>query len=147
MHALAEPVFLSLPLVGSRRAKLALRGPAEGRSGGGCFSKQDSRALPCANPHPSHRSLRSRCATLRASFARLDPTRGRDKRCDGLLARTLLPLHKLLKSLGIVRMPARERGAVLDDVARGPEDAPLVEAARHVVVRAQDIKILRVCGV
>src|ERR1700681_748711 len=75
MHALAEPVFLSLPLVGPSGGGWR----AEAGSGGVCFSKQDSRALPCANPHPSHRSLRSRCATLRASFARLDPTRGRDK--------------------------------------------------------------------
>jgi hypothetical protein len=29
--------------------------------------------------HPSHRSLRSRRATLRASFARIDPTRGRER--------------------------------------------------------------------
>ena len=39
--------------------------PAEGRVGG-CFSKRDIRALPCANPHPA----------LRATL----PTRGRDKK-------------------------------------------------------------------
>src|ERR1700754_13847 len=52
-----------------------------------------------------------------------------------------LPLHKLRKGRGIIRMPARQGGAVFDDVSGGPENAPLVEAARHVVVRAQDIEI------
>ena len=40
-------------------------------------------------------------------------------------------------------MPARQRRAVLDDVAGRPEDAPLVERARHVVVGAEDVEIAR----
>jgi len=31
---------------------------------------------PCVDPHPAHRSLRSRCASPRASFARLGPRKG-----------------------------------------------------------------------
>src|SRR5437879_9882575 len=38
-------------------------------------------------------------------------------------------------------MPPRERRAVFDDVAGRPEDAPLVEASRHVIVRTQDVEI------
>jgi hypothetical protein len=44
---------------------------AEGQSGGVV-------RLHTEAPQPVHRSLRSRCALPRASFARLDPTRGRD---------------------------------------------------------------------
>jgi hypothetical protein len=50
-------------------------------------------------------------------------------------------LHKSSKGLGAIRMPARQRGPVFDDVARGPENPPLVELTRHIVVRAQDIKV------
>ena len=64
---------LSLPLVGSRRAKLALRW----REAPGGVDPAWKR------PHPSHRSRCSRCATLptkvggirKTSFARLDPTK------------------------------------------------------------------------
>src|SRR5437879_3001954 len=38
-------------------------------------------------------------------------------------------------------MPARQRRAVFDDVARRPKDPPLVEASRHVVVGTQDVEI------
>src|ERR1700687_6318893 len=38
-------------------------------------------------------------------------------------------------------VPPRERRAVCDDVACRPEDAPLIEASRHVVVRTQDVEI------
>src|ERR1700682_3474554 len=38
-------------------------------------------------------------------------------------------------------MPPGERRAVFDDVACRPEDAPLIEASRHVVVRTQDVEI------
>src|SRR5258708_7189287 len=41
-------------------------------------------------------------------------------------------------------MPARERRAVFDDVACRPENPPLVESSRHVVVRAQNVKVSRV---
>src|SRR5438876_11342325 len=50
---LAEVTLLSLPLVGSRRAKLALRVAYRERSercDGRCLSKRDVRALPCATP-------------------------------------------------------------------------------------------------
>src|SRR5258707_4303068 len=43
------------------------------------------------------------------------------------LAQRLAPLHKPLKRLGIIRMPARQRRAVFDDVAGGPLHAALVE--------------------
>jgi hypothetical protein len=64
---------LSLPLVGSRRAKLAL-GWREAPGGVDPAWKR---------PHPSHRSRCSRCATLptkvggirKTSFARLEPTK------------------------------------------------------------------------
>ncbi len=38
-------------------------------------------------------------------------------------------------------MPARQRRAVLDDVAGGPQDAAFVERARHIVVGAEDVEI------
>src|SRR5260221_9443693 len=50
-------------------------------------------------------------------------------------------LHERRKRLGKIRMPARQRGAVFDDVARGPQDPPLVELSRHVVVRAENVKV------
>jgi hypothetical protein len=46
---------------------------AEGQSGGGCCQIEHFAQFSCAIPHPALR------ATLRASFARLDPTRGRDQ--------------------------------------------------------------------
>jgi hypothetical protein len=50
----------------------------------------------------------------------------------------LFILHKRRKGLGVIRVPAR---AGFHDVARGPENPPLVELTRHIVVRAQDIKV------
>src|SRR6266403_3311592 len=50
-------------------------------------------------------------------------------------------LHKRGKSLSIIRMPTRKRGPVFDDVAGGPQDPPLVEAPRHIIVRTQDVEI------
>src|SRR5258708_28313628 len=50
-------------------------------------------------------------------------------------------LHKRRERLGKIRMPARQRGAVFDDVARGPQDPPFVELSRHVVVRAENVKV------
>src|ERR1700730_8729465 len=38
-------------------------------------------------------------------------------------------------------MPPRERRPVFDDVACRPEDAPLIEASRHIVIRTQDVEI------
>src|SRR5258708_25914681 len=59
-----------------------------------------------------------------------------------LLAMTRLrALHKFGKSLGIIRMPTRQRGPVFDDVAGRPENPALVEASRHIVVRTQDVEI------
>ena len=53
----------------------------------------------------------------------------------------LLPLHELRERLRIIRMPARQRRAVFDDVAGGPGHAPLVELPRHVVVGAENVEI------
>src|SRR5712664_1687274 len=50
-------------------------------------------------------------------------------------------LHKPGKGLGIIRMPSRQRGPVFDDVAGRPENPPLVEAPRHIIVRTQDVEI------
>src|ERR1700676_5482437 len=58
-----------------------------------------------------------------------------------LPSRASCPLHKFRKSLPIIRMPARQRGAVFDDVAGGPQNPPLIEPPRHVVVRTEDIKV------
>jgi hypothetical protein len=41
----------------------------------------------------------------------------------------------------IVRMPARQRRAVADDVFGGPQNAPVVDVPCHVVVGADDIEI------
>ena len=38
-------------------------------------------------------------------------------------------------------MPSRQRGPVFDDVARRPEDPPLIEVSRHIVIRTQDVEI------
>src|SRR5215208_3828913 len=50
-------------------------------------------------------------------------------------------LHEICEGLGVVRMPAREGWPVLDDVARRPQNASLVERARHLIVRAQDVEV------
>ncbi len=42
---------------------------------------------------------------------------------------------------GMVGMPARQYGPVIDDVSDGPERAPLVEAPRHVVIGTEDVEI------
>src|SRR5437667_7534931 len=38
-------------------------------------------------------------------------------------------------------MPSRQRGPVFDDVAGGPEDAPLVEVSRHIIIRTENVEI------
>ena len=38
-------------------------------------------------------------------------------------------------------MPSGQRGAVFDDVARCPQNPALVEAPRHIIIRAQDVEI------
>src|SRR5437016_11388951 len=53
----------------------------------------------------------------------------------------LIALHECREGLGIVLVPARQRWTVLDDVARGPKDAALVELAGHVIVRTEDVEI------
>src|SRR3954451_25047100 len=50
-------------------------------------------------------------------------------------------LHESLERRSIVWVPAREGWAVLDNVAGGPKDAPLIDGPRHVVVRAKDVEI------
>src|SRR6476660_9269004 len=47
------------------------------------------------------------------------------------------------KSVRVVGMPTRQRRAVLDNVAGGPQYASLVEPVRHVGGGAQDIEIPR----
>src|ERR1700754_4367539 len=53
----------------------------------------------------------------------------------------LFPLHELRKGLRVIRMPARQCGAIFDDVAVGPGHAAFVELPRHVVIRAEDVEI------
>ena len=50
-------------------------------------------------------------------------------------------LREFGEGLLVVRMPAGERRPVLDDVARGPKNPPLVRLARHVVVGAEDVEV------
>ncbi len=50
-------------------------------------------------------------------------------------------VHERCERLGVIRMPARQRRAVLDDIAGRPLHTLLVERARHVVVRAQDVEV------
>src|SRR3954468_20896014 len=38
-------------------------------------------------------------------------------------------------------MPARQRGAVLDDAASRPQDAPLVHRSRDIIVGTQDVEV------
>ena len=38
-------------------------------------------------------------------------------------------------------MPARERRAILDQIPRGPLDAPLIDLSGHVVIRTQHVEI------
>src|ERR1700761_43784 len=60
---------------------------------------------------------------------------GRGKR------RRLLLLRKRREGVGMIGIPARKRGPVLDDVTRRPKDAPFVEAPRHVIIRTQDVEV------
>src|SRR5690242_4140517 len=50
-----------------------------------------------------------------------------------------LAVEVALERLLVVGMPARQRRPVLDDVARGPGDASLVDCARDLVVGAEDV--------
>jgi drug/metabolite transporter (DMT)-like permease len=50
-------------------------------------------------------------------------------------------LHEGRECVGPIRMPARERRSVLDDVVRRPLDPTLVDRARGLVVRAQDVEV------
>ena len=79
---------------------------------------------------PARRASKPRCNDLPGSSASPCVVAGAAARQVGL---ALFFLHKCRKSLGIIRMPARQRGPVLDDIAGRPQDAPLVEfaAARH----------------
>src|SRR4051812_2229320 len=45
------------------------------------------------------------------------------------------------EGLGVVGMPARQRGPVFDDIAGRPQDTPLVEASWYVVVGTEDVEI------
>src|SRR6266404_7115367 len=65
---------------------------------GGCLSKVIVCALPCANPHPSHRALRSRCATL--------PTRGRDQRLHRYPYRGAQAAHRAVAERDVAAMRA-----------------------------------------
>ena len=51
--------------------------------------------------------------------------------------------HVLREGVLEIRMPARQRGPVLDDVVHRPAHALLVHGARHVVVRAEDVEVAR----
>ena len=62
------------------------------------------------------------------------PTRGEGPRRS-------FPLHKLRERIRIIRMPARQRGTVLHDIAGSPQHAPFVELPRHVIVRAENVEI------
>src|SRR6202041_147097 len=48
-----------------------------------------------------------------------------------------------VECLLVIGMPARKRRAVLDNVSRSPQDASLVESARHVVVGAENVEVTR----
>src|SRR3954454_19015432 len=50
-------------------------------------------------------------------------------------------LCKCRERLRIIRMPARQRWTVLDDVACGPQDTPLIERSRYVVIGTEDVEI------
>src|SRR5216684_496328 len=59
----------------------------------------------------------------------------------GMTTTRLGLLHKRSKGRGVVRMPARQGRAIFDDVARCPEDPPLVKTSGHVVIGAQNVKV------
>src|SRR4051812_8566374 len=52
-----------------------------------------------------------------------------------------LLFHEGCKGGGMIRVPARQCGAVLDHVTGGPQDAALVDRAGDVVVRAEDVEV------
>src|SRR5229473_2699825 len=98
---------------------------------------------------PAQRASKPRCDDLPGSGASAlsvvpfpEPRRGRHL---SLMLASLIPLsfilHKRSKRLGVIRMPARQRGPVFDDVAGRPENPPLIELSRHVVVRTENIEI------
>src|ERR1700682_2845759 len=62
-------------------------------------------------------------------------------RAIGVTKTRLGLLHKRSKGRGVVRMPARQGRAVFNDVARRPEDPPLVKTSGHVVIGAQNVKV------
>src|SRR5690349_24616359 len=41
----------------------------------------------------------------------------------------------------VIGMPARQRRAILDEIARRPKNPTLVHGARHVIVRAEDVEV------
>src|SRR6267142_7256647 len=96
-----------------------------------------SRRRPCCGRTEGTMSLRH-CEQREA-------IQGREESldCFALLAMTekLTALHERRESVGVVLVPARQRRAVLDDVAGGPQDAPLVELAGDVIVGAEHVEI------
>lgn len=55
--------------------------------------------------------------------------------------RVLSGSKELFEGVTIIRMPARKRGSVLDDISGGPGDASFIDGACYVIVGAEDIEV------
>src|SRR6202142_1163697 len=63
------------------------------------------------------------------------------RRGPKVFGRKLRTLPERRDAMGVIRVPARQSGAVFDDVAGPPENPPLVEPSWHVVVGAENVKV------
>ncbi|ENN89628.1 hypothetical protein RHSP_37268 [Rhizobium freirei PRF 81] len=55
--------------------------------------------------------------------------------------KSILLFEECLELIGVIGVPARQRRAVLDDVAGRPEHAAFVDWARHVIIWAENVEI------
>src|SRR5450631_2290294 len=115
----------------------AKRGPMTGSARPRNFEIPGSAPLGCpgmTGPNSMRAWLMAMMVALASSSASVESSLGSQRR-------GLRILHKRRKRLRMIWMPARQCGTIFNDVAGGPENPPLVQASRHVVIGAQNVEV------
>src|ERR1700691_5929124 len=55
--------------------------------------------------------------------------------------RRLAHVHKFCEGIRVIRVPARQRRPILDDIPRGPQNPLLIDTPGHIIVRAENVKV------
>src|ERR1700733_6756450 len=55
--------------------------------------------------------------------------------------RGLTHVHKFCEGIRVIRVPARQRRPILDDIPCGPQNPSLIDTPGHVIVRAENVKV------